>query len=144
MEIKYLEDRICDIRFCRQCTLAAFEQWKGWPIRDAVPSLPIIGGNNKCPICGGTNEVVSTNIAWLNVHGPYSTGLPDYWVLIEGDENPGFHKKFPSKWGLPYYESIECPKCKGKLLSSVFCPSIGWEIRRWCVDCGFGDTKRQR
>jgi hypothetical protein len=89
IDIRSFEARICDIRFCRKCALSAFNKWKGWPIRDPVPILPIME-QGKCPICGSVDEVISSNIAWLNIHGPYNTGLPDYWILkVTPDVNSG-------------------------------------------------------
>ena len=143
MNLEPFEARICDIRFCRSCTLSAIEKWKGWPIRDAVPVLPILK-DSKCPMCGGSDEIISTRISWLNIHGPYNTGLPDYWVLKVSDTKWGFEKNFPSKWGLPYYELIKCPKCGGNLLTSIFCPPIGWQPRRWCTGCGFDEAREER
>ena len=138
-----LEARINDIRFCRNCTFLAVDKWKGWPIRDAVPVLPMLKGS-KCPICGGSDEIVSTSIGWLNIHGLYSTGLPDYWVLTVAEESLGFVKKFPSKWGLPYYELLKCPSCGGDFFASLFIPGLGWQLRRWCTGCGMDETTEDR
>ena len=141
-DIGPFEARICDIRFCRRCTFAAVSQWKGWPIRDAVPAFPIMK-DGKCPVCGGNEEVVSSNIAWLNIHGPYNTGLPDYWILKANDKL-GFEKRFSSKWGLPYYELMPCERCGGNLLTSIFCPTLGWQIRMKCTVCDFDKTMEDR
>jgi len=138
MDIRLFEEKICDIRFCRTCALSAFEQWKGWPITDAVPSLPMIQ-DGKCPVCGGTEAVISVNIAWLNIHGPYNTGLPSYWILKVNDRHT-FEKKFPSKWGLPYYELVKCERCGGAILTSIFIPPIGWQLRQQCEWCNFTKT----
>jgi hypothetical protein len=138
-----LEARISDIHFCRRCTLAAVEKWKGWPIRDAVPLVPMLK-DSACPACGGCDEIASTDIGWLNIHGPYSSGLPDYWVLLLADPARGFLKKLPSKWGLPYYELLQCPACGGNLFSSLFVPGLAWQIRRWCPSCGKDETTEGR
>jgi len=135
MDKRSFENRICDIRFCRPCALSALAQWKGWPIRDAVPRLPMIH-NGKCPVCHGTEELISTSIEWHNVHGQYNTGLPDYWVL-QVNNRKSFEKTFPSKWGLPYYEIRKCERCGETILTSIFNPPIGWELRQQCMNCNF-------
>jgi len=135
VQVRSFEERISDIRFCRACAVTAFKQWKGWPIRDAVPLIPVIG-DGECSVCGGTEEVISANIAWFNVHGPDSTGLPDYWMLVINDR-PTFERHFPSKWGLPYYEMKECEHCGGMLLTSIHIPPLGWDYREQCTQCNF-------
>ena len=44
-------------------------------------------------MCGNAAVLLSNRIAWLNYHGPYNTGLPDYWLLVINE--------IPNKWGLP-------------------------------------------
>ena len=133
------EKRISVIRFCRNCTIAALANWKGWPIRDRIPILPIVR-DDDCPLCGCTEKVISTNIFWLNIHSEYSTGLPDYWVLkINRAEH--FEKRFLSKWGLPYFEMLLCNKCGSDLLTSIFFPPVGWQLRKQCTRCDFTEVK---
>jgi hypothetical protein len=131
MDMRSFEEKICDIRFCRSCSISSLKRWKGWPIRDPLPLLPLIE-NGKCKICGGTNDLLSMNIIWLNIHGPYNTGLPDYWIL-KINEGKTFKKKFISKWGLPYYKFETCKRCGGLLLVSIFNPPIGWQLKKQCM-----------
>ena len=135
-----LKDRINDIRFCARCAAAPLAEWKGWPLRDTLPIPPVLEAGT-CPICHGQEELCSTSVAWLNIHGPYNTGLPDYWILSVGKATE-FVRDFPSKWGLPYFELFQCPRCGERALSSLHVFPIGWEIRHQCSSCAY--TKRER
>ena len=127
-------DQITEIRFCHSCAIEVLNQWRGWPIKNKIPIPPIMEGI-VCPVCNGAANLISTCVAWLNIHGPYNTGLPDYWVLSIGEEKE-FVKEFPSKWGLPYFALSKCTKCKGDAIDSLFIPPLGWQIRRQCAKCG--------
>ena len=74
------KDQIEEFHFCRRCAEEVFDKWRGWPIKNKIPVPPVIVGG-ACPKCGGTDEILSPDIAWLNYHSEYSTGLPDYWLL---------------------------------------------------------------
>jgi hypothetical protein len=117
-----------DSIYCKSCAESILKQWKGWPHKDAVPLLPkSIGG--KCEICSGNETVASTNIAWLNYHSEYSTGLPDYWLLVVNPHG--------NKWGFPYYAEGACPKCNNRTILSVMnYPNGLQEIRHNCQQCG--------
>lgn len=66
-------------------------------------------------------------IKWLNVHGPYNTGLPDYWLLVISDNK--------SKWGLPYYAETMCPRCKQRaVVSEMRYPNDDHEIAYNCEE----------
>jgi hypothetical protein len=81
-------------------------------------------------MCGKCNELHSTSVAWLNVHGRYNTGLPDYWVL-EIVERSKFTPEFTSKWGLPYFELLTCRRCGEPAFSSLH----GVVILHQCPTC---------
>ena len=134
MPLSGLQDQIEEIHFCLHCAEELFKQWRGWPVRDSIPVPPIIDGGT-CPKCGGAEVVVSFDIAWLNIHGPYSTGLPDYWVL--NISLSGGSKRFPSKWGLPYFKQGTCPRCGANTIISLFAPPIGWQLKQQCTKCSF-------
>jgi ribosomal protein S27AE len=115
--------------FCTACSLPILRDWKGWPHRDVVPILPLVE-DKKCSSCGQAETYPTLNnssIAWVNVHGPSNTGLPDFWRLecIEGAS------RF-SKWGQPYFAIEPCPKCSGKSVISKFKN----EFRYNCQQCG--------
>src|SRR5919201_6176588 len=87
---------------CLRCAEPALRAWKGWPHRDAIPVLPCLEAGT-CPNCGGTEELQSSRVTWFNYHREYSTGLPDYWLLVPDGKRV--------KWGRPYYSEGRCPKC---------------------------------
>lgn len=134
--------------YCRPCSQTILSKWKGWPHRDVVPLLPLVtvrqsnasATNNDyddCPVCGGTNDTVfNSMIKWLNVHGPYNTGLPDYWLLVISDNK--------SKWGLPYYAETMCPRCKQRaVVSEMRYPNDDHEIAYNCANCGVQSVRRK-
>jgi hypothetical protein len=72
--------------FCRDCAEWAVGRWRGWHptprsnSSEALPDLPtMICG--ECELCGGKNPVRADHIIYQNYHGPFSTGLPDYFYL---------------------------------------------------------------
>jgi hypothetical protein len=94
--------------FCRTCAEEAFKTWKGWPPnKGEVPSqlttVPRLPSRRHCACrkCGGTSSVPASYIRYINIHGEYNTGLPDYFALMicePGNE----HYDFLSQWGDPY------------------------------------------
>ncbi len=139
MSLPALNNQIEEIHFCQHCANELFKLWRGWPIKDNIPIPPFMQ-NSTCPKCGGTENLISSNIAWLNVHGPYSTGIPDYWVL-NVPSRKGFSKEFPSKWGLPYFKLGICPQCGENTVTSLFGPPIGWQQKQQCTKCNFVVSK---
>jgi ribosomal protein S14 len=119
------------IQYCAKCSPAILGEWKGWPHRDCVPHLPrIISGS--CEVCGsvGSDYISNTDIAWLNHHGPYSTGLPEYWLLV-------ISEGWLSKWGSPYYAETNCRKCGGRgIISEMKYPNGTRELASNCQICG--------
>src|SRR5258706_11694661 len=111
----------------------SLEKWKGWPHKHAVPLLPQLNRGAACGTCG-TREVVNSEvIAWVNHHGPHSTGLPEYWYLAI-DHNP-FH------WGRPYYAEGQCPKCRAPtILSEMKYPDGTRQFMHNCRNCGVQDV----
>lgn len=105
-------------------------QWEGWPHRDAIPSLPKLTGAG-CETCGGTERLSSARIRWFNYHGPYNTGLPDYW-LLKVDEGP-------EKWGSPFYAESRCERCgEVAVVSQMRFPNGSSELMLNCSRCGAG------
>lgn len=125
-------DPSCTIDFCRACAVPLLAQWKGWPHRDPIPAIPIMDGG-ACRQCMGREVLLSTQIAWLNVHGAYSTGLPDYWQLVTAAGGGNDVKRLIAHWGHPYYRKLACPGCHGQCVSSVH---LG-HTRLTCPSCGF-------
>jgi hypothetical protein len=126
-----INNQIEEIPFCRCCAEELFNSWRGWPIRDKIPVPPVMDGG-VCPKCGGTEVIVSSNIAWLNHHGPSNTGLPDYWTLTISTRT-GFMQDFLSRWGLPYFKWQICPRCEELAILSLFVP----DMKQQCLTCGF-------
>lgn len=115
------------LSFCRNCAEAKLSAWKGWPHRDPVPVLCPLA-SEPCPDCGCTDTLDSSRIVWLNYHGPYSTGLPDYWLLVVSDVQ--------SKWGRPYLRESQCPKCAARtIVSELKYPNGQRELKHNCTVC---------
>ena len=116
------------MKYCKECSTPLLEDWKGWPHKDLIPILQLIDGNS-CRVCGGKDNLDNEEIHWHNHHGPYNTGLPDYWLL-----------KYDldwSKWGLPYYKETNCVKCSSRaVISQMKFPNGTEEFKINCKDCG--------
>jgi len=114
--------------YCNACSQKTLEKWKGWPLRDTVPILSRII-NGTCETCGKNEYLESSKISWLNYHSEFSTGLPDYWLLIiTNTEN---------KWGQPYYSESNCPQCnKRTIISQMNYPNGTREMCHNCENCG--------
>jgi hypothetical protein len=117
-----------ELLFCDPCANGVLGGWKGWPHRDAVPRLPrVISG--VCEACGGSAGVRSSSIAWLNYHSAFSTGLPEYWLLVVVER--------PNKWGYPYFASGQCPTCsEASVVSEMRYPNGEHELKHNCGRCG--------
>lgn len=116
------------IRYCRRCALVAFSNWRGWPHKSTIPLLPRLE-QDTCGACGEAESVDNELIAWVNHHGPYNTGLPDYWYLAAEHD--------PLHWGRPYYAEGACPKCKGRtVISEMKYPNGRRELKHNCPACG--------
>ncbi len=90
---------------CKACAQWAFARWRGWcstgtenwSEKPDLPDVPILEGSG-CPRCGGTEGLPTSNVYYRNVHGPYNTGLPDYFqLIIDSSGTIGL-----GKWGKPY------------------------------------------
>lgn len=114
--------------YCRSCSIEVLKAWKGWPQKDRLPSLPILGSDG-CRKCGDRNAqaLPGHEITWVNYHGPSNTGLPDYWLLEVGS----------SRWGLPYRAEGNCPQCGRLTVVSQMAHSDGSEdLKHNCETCG--------
>ena len=109
--------------FCKKCAFEKMASWQGWPLRDKVPYIPVCQ-TNFCPDCGGTERIESSKIGWVNIHGAYSTGLPDYWRLK-------IHNEGEKHWGFPYIKYQTCTRCRGPLMGSIHLN----EFVRSCPNC---------
>jgi hypothetical protein len=114
--------------FCATCSAPLLAAWKGWPLRDPIPHLPRIV-DATCGACGGSKTLQSERIHWLNYHGRYNTGLPDYWLLVTDQE---------TSWGAPYFGDVPCLKCgKSAVLSQHGdTRSQRFEYKINCFSCG--------
>lgn len=114
--------------YCYACSKNILKGWKGWPQKDVLPMLPRMS-DGICEDCGGTEILNPSKICWLNYHSEFSTGLPDYWLLIIQPQH--------NKWGLPYYSESNCPKCnKRSIISQMKYPNGTSEICHNCESCG--------
>ncbi len=81
---------------------------------------------------------MSGNIAWYNHHGPYNTGLPDYWLLVV---NAGENLR---NWGFPYFAEGPCPVCgERSVVSCMSLPNGGQELKYNCPTCGVLEPTRR-
>jgi hypothetical protein len=99
-------------QFCLECTKRLIAGWKGWPSPRSgarwpksgpVPALPVTV-EGTCPECGCKEALAPSNILYQNIHGPYNTGLPDYFILVVSSPNDANHE-FLKKFGQPYDSS---------------------------------------
>ena len=130
---RFLIDMIKRPKYCKRCASDAFSDWKGWPLKDSVPLLSIVG-NRQCEQCGGSDAISGEQITWLN-HGP---GLPDYWTL-EVDEDM---TEWGRKWGHPYYGEVKCRKCLGRSIVSEHTPGSNVTLKASCSECGLSRQLR--
>lgn len=114
--------------YCAQCARMTFMQWRGWPHRQPVPLLPEVS-SGVCSACGGAEVIQSSDVTWSAVHSPYSTGLPDHWVLQVGTGS--------ATWGKAYHAELPCPRCGGRsIVSEMKFPNGVLELRCNCQACG--------
>ena len=117
------------ITFCGSCSPRLLGSWKGWPLRDPIPELPRFE-RGCCSSCGGSGTpLVSADIQWLNYHGQYNTGLPDYWLLVTDQV---------TVWGSPYFAEGTCPKCHQPAVISQHGDNRSgrFEYKINCAGCG--------
>lgn len=117
------------MKYCMECSTTILGGWKGWPLKDPIPLLPVLS-EEGCLACGKDGEALpNADIHWLNYHSPYSTGLPDYWLLTTGEK---------TVWGLPYYAETSCPRCGGRAALSEFGDSRRDQFKYMvnCPSCG--------
>lgn len=123
--------------YCRECANQILKFWQGWPLLKPVPLLPQVS-SGKCEACGSQGDVVSnTAIQWLNYHGPYNTGLPDYWLLVTDQK---------TVWGLPYHSESTCPRCGSRAVLSEHGDSRRgrFEYKLGCTSCYEEESKRKQ
>lgn len=125
------------MNYCKECAIQLLKQWQGWPLTKPVPLLPqVIDG--KCEACGSQSEVVSnTAIQWLNYHGRYNAGLPDYWLLVTDQK---------TVWGLPYHSEAVCHRCGSRAVLSEHGDSRSgrFEYKLGCPSCHEEESKRKQ
>jgi hypothetical protein len=99
-----------DLITCRHCAEWAVGRWRGWhPTSranpsEALPQLPAMNGG-KCERCGGQEPLALNHIIYQNYHGPYNTGIPDYFYL-EICSEPQSRRRFASFFlELPYTQA---------------------------------------
>jgi len=117
------------MNYCKECALQILSQWRGWPLRNPIPLLPQIN-EGVCVACGVRGEAIpNTDIQWLNYHGPYSTGLPDYWLLVTDQK---------TVWGLTYHSEATCHRCGSRAVLSEHGDSRRGQYKYMlnCPSCG--------
>lgn len=93
---------------CRHCAEWAFTRWKGWcssgteSWRDKpnLPDVPSVD-TGPCLRCGGIDKLNPRDVYYRNYHGPYNTGLPDYFELITQARDE-FNMR---RWGAPFIDA---------------------------------------
>ena len=92
---------------CEACARWAFSVWRGWCSSGTEswaekPDLPAVSmvEAGPCPRCSGTTTVSLSQVYYRNIHGPHSTGLPDYFELVIQDNDP-FNMR---RWGRPFLD----------------------------------------
>ncbi len=119
-----------------------FKSWRGWPLltdignlSEIVPELPKIASGFVCQTCGGDAPINSEDIRWQSCNSEFSTGLPDYWILLT--EYQG------KDWGRPYAYETKCRSCENEGVVSFMNYPDGtkeWAIN--CVTCGLIKSKQ--
>lgn len=117
------------MNYCKECAIPLLGGWRGWPLRDPIPLLPLLG-EEGCASCGAMEPGISSeDIQWLNYHGPYNTGLPDYWLLVSDQK---------TVWGRPYHSELACRRCNGRAVLSEHGDTRkgSFEYKVNCPKCG--------
>ena len=125
------------MNYCAKCAFPILKLWRGWPLREPVPLLPLVR-DGKCEVCESQGVVLSnTAIQWLNYHGPYNTGLPDFWLLVADQK---------TVWGLPYHSESVCPRCGSRAVLSEHGDSRHgrFEYKLGCTSCYEEASKRKQ
>ncbi len=102
------------IDYCGNCARRAFEDWRGWPDRNAVPLLPRFNWQLQfCGTCRKRWPLSNERLAWLDHRETEDTGMPDYWVLTICDDTECDHAHLR-----PYYAEGRCSRCEGPTIVS--------------------------
>jgi len=120
-----------DLRpLCRTCAQEAFRQWRGWcayGLADPppVPDVPRLE-QGICAHCQATQGIEPGQVGYVNVHGEFSTGLPDFFELkvFESVQHAA-----ESRWGAPYMDPKVGRVPIGELPRQY--PAHGWRERSW-------------
>ena len=113
---------------CSKCAKVAFDRWRGWcadglPDPPPVPDVPrLVDG--RCPVCQSTSGVEPGRVGYVNVHGEFSTGLPDFFVLKVLDSVAQVSN---SRWGIPY-KDLKVGRVPLEDLPRQY-PANGWRNR---------------
>jgi len=120
------------MKYCEECSKKILKNWRGWPLltdigdlSETVPELPKIQDNSTCQVCSGNVSINSEDIRWQSCNSEFSTGLPDYWILLT---------KYQGKdWGRPYAYEAKCPSCTNiRVVSFIKYPDT---TKEWAVNC---------
>lgn len=56
--------------------------------------------------------ITNHDLAWANIHGGGSTGLPvGFAIIIREDDKDTTFETYQEMWGVPYLDLIDCPSC---------------------------------
>jgi hypothetical protein len=130
------------MRYCKNCSQITFKSWRGWPLlknigtlSETVPELPKISIGSSCQICWGSVSINSEDIRWQSCNSEFSTGLPDYWILLTNYVG--------KDWGRPYAYEAACLRCsKIGVVSFINYPNGTKEWAINCVKCGLIKSKQ--
>jgi hypothetical protein len=103
-------------KLCLKCAEVAIKYWKGWPPLETInwnsqerkksilPDIPKLD-DGTCNRCQSQDHVFVYDLVFINIHGSYSTGLPDYFRLAIDEIN--MNKRFlHERFGIPYLDNF--------------------------------------
>lgn len=98
-------------RFCRRCTERRIKEYLYFPNLRPPPFLAPLA-TEFCRFCGRADVITNHDLAWANIHGGGSTGLPfGFAIIIREDDKDTTFETYQEMWGVPYLDLIDCPSC---------------------------------
>lgn len=124
--------------YCRRCSDPLLKEWKGWPQKDPVPLLPLLGVEGFCDRCLSphADEVLADRIAWLHNFAHDYDNLPINCRLeVEAPDREHLPERM--QLGRPYLSEGPCPNCGNRAVLSEH-HHAGTKFN--CQNCGVVDV----